>query len=56
MNDKLTILAQQVTDLHSIAEMLTKSEFKSDEAKGFNAGSEFALANVLKLIYNLMEK
>lgn len=56
MNDKLELLKEQVTDLHNLAVMLKKTKFNSDEANAFNAGSEFALSNVLKLIYNLMEK
>lgn len=46
----------EVSMLHDVAKMLCNTEFKSDEAKGFNAGQEFAYRNVLKLISDKVEK
>lgn len=48
--EKLIELYQQINRLHECTKMLCDVKWKSEESKCFNAGSEFAYKNVLKLI------
>lgn len=47
----LFVINQEVETYYQIAKGLNEAKcFKSESAKGFNAGAEFAYKNVLKLI------
>lgn len=53
----LFVINQEVETYYQIANRLNKSKcFKSESAKGFNAGAEFAYNNVLKLISDKLNK
>ena len=53
----LFVINQDVETYYQITKRLNESKcFKSESAKGFNAGAEFAYNNVLKLICNKLNE